>query len=107
MNNPLSKLTLDYWYKVLIVAGAFVFLLNGTGVLSAYPPGPTALVSLGVFFWGIGEWINYPYQEMLQYDGLGRVTATISGYPRNPKRIGVVFDILAFVLIAIGVWKFF
>ena len=90
MNNPLSKLTLDYWYKVLIVAGAFVFLLNGTGVLSAYPPGPTALVSLGVFFWGIG-----------------RVTATISGYPRNPKRIGVVFDILAFVLIAIGVWKFF
>lgn len=106
MNNPLSKLTLDYWYKVLIVAGAFVFLLNGTGVLSAYPR-PYSTGFPWRLFWGIGEWINHPYQEMLQYDGLGRVTATISGYPRNPKRIGVVFDILAFVLIAIGVWKFF
>ena len=107
MNNPLSKLALDYWYKVLIVAGAFVFLVNGTGLLSAYPAVPTALVSLGVFFWGIGEWINHPYQEMLSYDAYGRVEATISGYPRSPKPIGILFDVFAFLLMVYGIWKFF
>lgn len=107
MDNPLAKLSLDYWYKVLIVAGAFVFLLNGGGLLPAYPTGATAMLSAGVFLWGIGEWINHPYQEVLTLDPYGRPTGKISGYRRNPKIIGIAFDIAGFLLIGFGAIKLF
>lgn len=46
MENPIAKLALNYWYKVLIAGGFFVFLVNGTGILTAYPTAGTGLISL-------------------------------------------------------------
>lgn len=60
MENPLSKLALEHWYQVLMVAGLAVFLLAGGGLLPALPVKPTLLVSLGAFFFGLGEWVNHP-----------------------------------------------
>jgi hypothetical protein len=37
MDNPLSKLSLDYWYHVLMVVCVVVFLACGSGVLKAFP----------------------------------------------------------------------
>ncbi|EKN3386059.1 TPA: hypothetical protein ACTR19_001324 [Yersinia enterocolitica] len=107
MEHPLSKLALDHWYKVLIAAGSFVFVLNGTGVLEAYPTAATALISLGCVLWGIGEWINHPYQEKLVLDATGRISAKISGYRRNARLAGIVFDISGLGLIAFGIYKLF
>lgn len=107
MNNPLSKLTLDYWYKVLIVAGAFVFLLNGTGVLSAYPPGPTALVSLGVFFGALVSGLTTPTRKCSSTTTSVGLQQPFLVTRETPSESESCFDILAFVLIAIGVWKFF
>lgn len=107
MNNPLAKLALDYWYKVLIVAGAFIFLLNGAGLLPSYPTAATGTISAGVFFWGLGEWINHPYQEQLLLNTLNRPYGKISGHPRNVRPIGIVFDILGLLLIGTGVFKLF
>jgi hypothetical protein len=45
--NPLSKLALDYWYKVVMVVGDAVVLRSGGGVFSAFPVGATAAISAG------------------------------------------------------------
>ena len=101
MDNPLSKLALDYWYQVLMVIGIVVFILVGTGVLSSYPTTPTALISLGVFWVGVGEWTNHPLQTILVHGGV------ITSHPRSAEPIGILFDILGFILIFFGIYKFF
>ena len=40
MENPLSKLALDYWYQVLMVVCVLVFLLTGAGILKEVPVAP-------------------------------------------------------------------
>ncbi|EOZ4638810.1 hypothetical protein ACQRKX_001757 [Enterobacter cloacae] len=107
MQNPLTQLPLDHWYKVIIIVGAFIFLLNGAGLLPAYPTAATACISAGAFFWGLGEWINHPYQEMLILDSFDRPNGKLSGRPRNAKPLGVTFDIVGFALMVFGIIKLF
>ncbi|EBF7359405.1 hypothetical protein OFY73_004650 [Salmonella enterica] len=107
MENPIAKLALNYWYKVLIAGGFFVFLVNGTGLLSAYPTAATGFISLGCALWGIGEWINHPYKEILIPGVFGRPSGKISGYPRSASPAGVAFDIVGAVLITLGIVKLF
>ncbi len=105
VDNPLSKLELDYWYKVLMAVGFFVFLLSGLGLLSAFPLAPTVCISSGMFFIGLGEWINHPLQEKLmeatQYFPAGKIT----GYPRNNRFSGVFFVFIGLVIIFYGIYK--
>lgn len=107
MDNPLSKLALDYWYKVMMVVGIVVFLLAGAGLLKAYPTVPTALISLGTFFVGVGEWINHPLQTAIMPAAIGRPGGVIAGHPRNAKFAGIAFDIFGIILIVFGGYKFF
>ena len=65
MDNPISKLALEHWYQVLMAAGLFLFLLSGAGLLKEFPTLPTAAIAIGVFFFGMGEWINHPLQTAL------------------------------------------
>lgn len=82
-----------------MVVGVVVFLAAGTGLLKVFPAGPTALVSLGTFWVGLGEWVNHPLQTRL-VPGY-----KITGYPRNASLLGVFFDLLGLVLIAVGLYK--
>jgi hypothetical protein len=105
MDNPLSKLALDYWYQVLMAVGIAVFLAAGAGLLSVFPTVPSAVISLGCFFVGLGEWINHPLQTALMRASAYHPGAVITGHPRNPKFAGVAFDVLGAVLICIGLYK--
>ena len=101
MDNPLSKVALDYWYQVLMVVGIFIFILSGAGLLKAFPVVPTSLISFGVFWVGLGEWANHPLQTRFHPIGIVR------GHPRNPRFIGIAFDILGVGLIVVGGYKLF
>lgn len=101
MDNPLSKVALDYWYQVLMVVGIFIFILAGAGLLKVFPPVPTSLISLGVFLFGLGEWANHPLQARIHPVGI------IRGHPRNPRPIGIAFDVVGASLIIFGGYKFF
>lgn len=59
MQNPLSKLALDAWYKALAALGGAGLFLTGAGIFTAFPTGPTAAISAGTLLIGIGEWINH------------------------------------------------
>lgn len=107
MDNPLSKLALDYWYQVLMAAGVVVFLAAGAGLLSALPTVPTVGISLGCFFVGLGEWINHPLQTAFIRATAHHPGGVLQSHPRNPKFAGLAFDILGFILICFGLYKLF
>jgi hypothetical protein len=107
VENPLSKLALDYWYQVLMVVSIVVFLLSAAGVLKALPTVPTLLISFGGFWIGLGEWVNHPLQTKV-YPGNAYYPGLIgTGHPRSPNAIGNLFLFLGFVLVAAGIYKFF
>lgn len=105
MDNPLSKLALDYWYQVLMVVSVVVFLSVGAGLLHAFPTVPTAIISLGGFFVGLGELINHPLQTALVPPSTYHPPGVITGHPRNSSLLGVGFLVLGLVLVGIGVFK--
>ncbi len=99
MENPLLKLKIDYWYKAILVTASCVLVLSLTVELKDIRNSVVQILSLGFLFWGLGEWINHPYQEKI---GIG---FKISGHPRNGSAAGYFFDILGFGFIIIGIWK--
>jgi hypothetical protein len=107
MYNPLSKLSLDYWYQVLMVVSIVVFLATGAGLLPAFPTIPTSIISLGCFFIGLGEWVNHPLQSTLIPGTFYHPAGVLSGHPRKNKSGGIAFDIFGVLLICFGLYKMF
>ena len=66
MNNPLSNLQLDVWYKVLIVICTIVFLSTAGGLLPKLPTNSALLISLGGVFFCCGEWKNHPRYTIIE-----------------------------------------
>jgi hypothetical protein len=107
MENPLSKLDLDYWYKVLMVVSVAILILAGTGVLKAFPTVPTALISLGCFFIGLGEWQNHPLQTGFLPPTAYHPGGVLTSHPRHSNAVGTFFLVLGLILAAVGVYKCF
>lgn len=96
---------IEHWYHALAALGA-------AGVISALSfdfPGianaHVLLVSLGGFFVGLGEWINHPLQTAIVPRTAYHSGGVISGHPRHPKTLGVLFDVFGFVLVVWGAYK--
>jgi hypothetical protein len=105
MENPLSKMALDYWYQVLMAVCVVVFLLCGAGVLKAFPVIPTAAISAGGLFIGLGEWINHPLQTAVVGATAYLPGGVITGHPRKNSPIGVLFVIAGLSLVGFGVYR--
>lgn len=105
MQNPLSKLALDAWYKVVIVVGAFVIILNGAGLLPDYPTRETFMIGLGCVVWGIAEWMNHPMHETI-HPRTAR-TPLMKEVDRSwvPSRVGMCLDVIGLGLIFFGFIK--
>ncbi len=105
MNNPLAKLALDAWYKVLIAVGAFVILLNGAGLLGNYPVRETFIISLGCIVFGVAEWMNHPMheEEIPARYGMPPLERIHTGW--TPCLVGVLLDIAGIALIFYGLIK--
>jgi hypothetical protein len=106
MENPLSKLALDYWYQVLLVVSIVIFLLSGAGLLKAFPTAPTALISLGSFWIGLGEWVNHPLQTRFLPPNANFPSGVTTSHLRLSNTLGNFFLFLGFILIALGLFKF-
>lgn len=105
MDKAPARFELDHWYKVLVLAGA-----AGVAGALAFDLGDVdsrhvLLLALGVFFVGLGEWVNHPIQTIVfqktRYDPIHVVT----GYPRHPKRLGTLFDLLGALLVGLAIYK--
>jgi len=86
--NPLSTLKIDYWYKILPVIGTVTLILGLTIDIKGITNTLVQLVSVGVTFIGIGEWINHPLQTKL---GMG---FKITSYKRINTFAGNIWDLI-------------
>jgi len=96
--NPLNKLALDVWYKVLIPIGAIILIFSLVWLRDK----EWFLFGFGLLLVGIGEWKNNKFIFMEQSP-----TAYQSGWRGNvPKRIPdkVGNLLLIFGIICIGIW---
>ncbi len=100
MENPLSKLALDTWYKVMISLCTIVFLSAGAGLLPNLPSKPTLLISLGGILLGCGEWKNHPLRTQIQEVWGQRFLG--SGYKRAFSLTGTILCLIGIYLIYKG-----
>lgn len=90
----------EHWYKAVLAAGV---VLAGAAVAVGH--NPLLICGLGLVLWGIGEFINHPYQEKLVMNDYGSVNAKISGRPWQPNPFGLVLDAIGGILLVIGLVK--
>jgi hypothetical protein len=92
-DNPLKSLKLDYWYKILPVIGTVTLILGLTVDIKGVTNILVQLVSIGVIFIGIGEWINHPLQT-----GVGH-NFTITSYNRINTISGNLWNLFGLIII--------
>lgn len=98
MENPLSNLVIDYWYKAVIVIGTVALLISMTVETHGISNRAAQLLSLGAIFVGCGEWINHPLQESVGYG------FKLSGYPRKNKLGGNLLNLIGVGLVGYGIY---
>jgi len=90
LETLLKNLSLDSWYKMLILLSVILLITSLTVPIQVLPNGALALMAIGGFLIGMGEWINHPYREYVD----PYLRYKVSGHPRSPCVGGVVADIL-------------
>lgn len=90
----------DEWYKAVLAAGV---VLAGAAVAVGHDS--LLICGLGLIFWGIGEFINHPYQEQIVPGPPGTAYLKIAGRSRKQSVFGLLIDAAGAALILFGVWK--
>ena len=104
MDNPLSKLKIDYWYHAVMAVSIVILILALTVKLEGANNTTVQLCSLGSFLIGLGEWKNHPLQTKIhapnEYMPTGGI---VSGYPRSNNFLGILFVVLGIIIVIFGV----
>ena len=90
VNNPLNNLKIEAWYHVFIILGTIFLGMSLMFEVKQVDNISVQLLSLGILFIGIGEWNNHPFKN--------------DATDRLPCRLGKLFDLLGFLLCALGVY---
>ncbi len=107
-NQLFENFATRYFYKFLILCGLVWFILSfflgpQEAVFSGY-----RLMATGVIFLGIGEWLNHPLQVSLELPSKASPEARRQKHrKRNPSTLGNLFEIIALLLICVGISKVF
>jgi len=100
--NPLNKLKLDIWYKVLIPIGAIILLF---AIFTSNKE--LMLLGFGFLFIGLGEWKNTKWIMMEQNASAFGPYRSWQVPIRKPDALGNLLDILGVLaLIAWGLGFF-
>ncbi len=106
MDKFLSGLKIEHWYHVFIIFGVFGAITALTFEFKGITNTDAFLLFFGIFFIGIGEWINHPLKTGIIppniYTAGGGI---IKWHPRKNKLLGMFFDILGIILISIAIYK--
>jgi hypothetical protein len=90
----LNSLKLDKWYKVFVYIGFLLFFISLFFSIKGISNGELQLLSGGIFFIGIGEWISWKVGIEYTY-GPGMLT-----YPlRKHTFLGWFFIIVGILLV--------
>lgn len=92
----MGSVKIEHWWIGMLVAGVAVFSAGGIA-----KDRTLVAVGLGLLMFGIGEWMNHPRKERIEFGAGG--TWKFSGYPRHATFVGSVFSFLGCLLLGAGV----
>ena len=99
MSNPLNGLKIEYWWHAFTVVG-------GAGMIACIPfkvdfisQRDSFLFFLGLFMFGVGSWVNHPYQETHIPGG------KITSYHRQSSFFGLFLEVLGIFFFAIELYR--
>ncbi len=107
ISNPLSNLKMKWWHAILIVASFSTFELSLFVKTVIFDNFIVALISLGLFFVGLGEFANQSFQCGIAHDKNGAIIGTTERDVRTNTVAGYAFDLLGIALIAVGLYYLF
>jgi hypothetical protein len=97
MSDPLSGLKIEHWWHAFTIVGGAGFVAS-IAITSQYiHQRDLILLSMSLFLFGIGQWINHPIQQ--GFIGNGIITA----YDRRPYPLGVALEWLGVVIFLVEV----
>jgi hypothetical protein len=101
MASGLENLKLDKWYMVLIAGGLAALVTSIAASNNTF-----AVLALGVFFIGIGEWKNHPERTAIVdqshgFPALGKLTITT----RQASVLGWAFNLIGIACLSIGLYR--
>lgn len=104
MFNTLKNLELRDWYHIMIVIGFTLLLLSLTIQLIGVDNNVIQLASVGLITYGLGEVINHPYQERIDFlpDG---TPLHGKGYKRKNNLLGLFFILIAIIFFSLSAYK--
>jgi hypothetical protein len=101
-----SGLQINQWWHAITVFGAAASIAALAAPIDKLIKGPVLLLALGMFFCGIGEWINHPLQTFLMPQSASFPAGVITGHPRRNSPIGGLFNAVGLIMLAVGLVKF-
>ncbi len=105
-NEPKTWLKVEHWYHLFVALGATGALVALTLDVKGITNIQALLLSLGLMFVGVGEWINHPLQtRLMPPTALTPGGGIITGHPRSNSILGVLFDVLGMGLLALAIYK--
>jgi hypothetical protein len=102
----LKSLALDAWYKAFVYVGLVLFTVGLSVDVRGVTNSELLLLAAGVLVIGIGEWKNHKTLAWIKppnaYTGGAALMQTKA---RQSDALGILFDFVGVVLLAIGVWN--
>ena len=103
MSNPLSGLKIEHWWQAFTVTGVVGMVACFAVRFDFIPQRDAFLIFLGMFLFGVGQWINHPIQ--CGYYDDGRISYTTKGYHRKSMFLGVCLELLGGMIFVIEIFK--
>lgn len=105
-NESNTWLKVEHWYHVFVALGATGAIASLSVDVKGISNAHALLLSLGLMFIGVGEWINHPLQTRLMHPSVyAPGGGIITGHPRSASALGSLFDVLGFLLLGVAVFK--
>jgi len=99
----MSGFKLEHWWHAFTVTGAGGMIACFAVKFDFIPQRDAFLCFLGMFLFGVGQWINHPIQCSIGRNHLG--TYTTEGYHRHSSFFGVCLELLGGVIFVVEVFK--
>lgn len=100
----MKGLTIDRWFKVFVYIGVLAFAISLIVEVKGITNRELQMISLGLFFVGIGEWKNEKYLSYIRPPNVYTGPAALVQTPvRKADSLGIAFDAVGGILLLAGI----